>query len=72
MSLLERFTSSDFSYADVAHVLGCCELTARNKINGRSRVTRAEQIVLDELFDGGEEEGCKKSAKNCMTEKLKR
>ena len=28
----ERFDESDLTYTDVAHELGCCELTARKKI----------------------------------------
>ena len=46
----EKFKTSNLTYSDVAHALGCCELTARKKINGDSKITRAEQIVLDELF----------------------
>lgn len=52
MSIKELFEKSGLTYTDIAHELGCCELTARRKINGDSRVTKAEQIVLDNLFKG--------------------
>ncbi len=52
MSIKELFERSGLTYTDVAHELGCCELTARRKINGDSRVTKAEQTVLDNLFKG--------------------
>lgn len=52
MSIKELFERSGLTYTDIAHELGCCELTARRKINGDSRVTKAEQIVLDNLFKG--------------------
>ena len=52
MELKEQFKKSGLTYADVAHELGCCELTARNKINGNSRITKAEQTVFDNLFKG--------------------
>lgn len=47
----EKLIASGLTYADVAHELGCCELTARNKINGRSKVTKAESMLLDNLFN---------------------
>jgi len=52
MNIKELFERSGLTYTDIAHELGCCELTARRKINGDSRVTKAEQIVLDNLFKG--------------------
>lgn len=52
MSIKELFERSGLTYTDIAHELGCCELTARRKINGDSRVTKAEQTVLDNLFKG--------------------
>lgn len=52
MSIKEQFDKSDLTYTDVAHELGCCELTARKKINGHTRITKAEQTVLDNLFKG--------------------
>lgn len=48
----EKFDESDLTYTDVAHELGCCELTARKKISGKTRITKAEQTVLDNLFEG--------------------
>lgn len=57
MDYLTLLNESDLTYTDVAHVLGCCELTARNKLNGKTRITKAEQIVLDNLFKG-ETETC--------------
>ena len=55
MNYLELFTKSGLSYTDIAHELGCCELTARNKLNGKTKITRAEEIVLNNLFKGDEE-----------------
>lgn len=56
MTYAEKFTKSDLTYTDVAHELGVCELSARNKINGKARITRAEEKVLDQLFgEVGEE-----------------
>lgn len=52
MNIKELFERSGLTYTDIAHELGCCELTARRKINGDSRVTKAEQTVLDNLFKG--------------------
>ena len=53
----EEFKNSGLTYSDVAHEIGCCELTARKKINGQTKVTKAEQTVLDHLFKG-EDETC--------------
>lgn len=50
MSYVDQFSKSGLTYADVAHELGVCELSARNKINGKSRITRAEEVVLNQLF----------------------
>lgn len=63
MSYLELFNESKFTYADIAHELGCCELTARKKINGSTRVTKAEEIVLDNLLKGDDEK-CTTSRRN--------
>ena len=52
-----QFEQSGLTYTDVAHELGCCELTAKKKINGSSKITKAEQVVLDTLFEG-ENEAC--------------
>ena len=51
----EKFKRSGLTYSDVAHELGCCELTARNKINGKTKITKAEQTVLNNLFGGNNE-----------------
>ena len=56
MSYADKFSKSDLTYTDIAHELGVCELSARNKINGKARITRAEEKVLDQLF--GEEDTC--------------
>lgn len=48
------FEKSGLTYADVAHELGCCELTAKKKVRGETKVTKAEQIVLDSLFKGAD------------------
>ena len=55
------FEKSNLTYVDVAHELGCCELTARNKINGKTKITKAEANVLDKLFGKGENEVCLKN-----------
>ena len=44
------FNESGLTYTDIAHELGCCELTARNKITGKTRITKAEALVLDKIF----------------------
>ena len=63
MDYLTLLNESDLTYVDVAHALGCCELTARNKLNGKTRITKAEQTVLDNLFKG-ETEVCTISRHN--------
>jgi predicted transcriptional regulator len=55
MDYLTLFKQSGLTYTDIAHELGCCELTARKKINGNSKITKAEQTVLDNLFKGDKE-----------------
>lgn len=50
----QAFKDSGLTYADVAHELGCCEITARKKINGHTKITKAEKVVLDSLFKGDE------------------
>ena len=63
MNYKELFIKSGLTYVDVAHELGCTELTARNKINGKTRITKTEAYFLDRLFNvnGGK--------KVCMTQK---
>lgn len=56
MNYKRLLSELDLTYADVAHELGCCELTARNKIDGKTRITKAEKIVLDNLFKGDNKE----------------
>lgn len=63
MDYLKLLNESNLTYVDVAYALGCCELTARNKINGRTKITKAEKIVLDNLFKG-ENETCTTSLRN--------
>ena len=55
MDYSKLFNESELTYTDIAHELGCCELTARNKINGKTRLTKAEQFMLDNLFGGKNE-----------------
>lgn len=50
------FDESNLNYIDIAYALGCCELTARKKINGNTRVTKAEKTILDNLFKGDKKE----------------
>ena len=59
----EQFQESGLTYTDVAHELGCCELTARKKINGQTKVTKAEHVVLNTLFKG-ENKACTISEHN--------
>ena len=59
MDYFEAFRMSGLSFADVAHELGCCELSARNKIAGKTRITKGEKIILDRIFKGESE---------CLTE----
>lgn len=59
MDYFEAFRKSGLSFADVAHELGCCELSARNKIAGKTRITKGEKIILDRIFKGESE---------CLTE----
>lgn len=63
MDYLTLLKESDLTYADVAHVLGCCELTVRNKFAGKTRITKAEHTVLDNLFKG-DTDTCKTSMHN--------
>ncbi len=60
MSYKDLFIASELTYTDVAHVLGCTELTARNKINGKTRITKTEAYFLEALFnaDGGDKAEC--------------
>lgn len=55
MNYLEAFNKSNLSYSDIAHELGCCELSARKKISGATRITKAEKLVLDNLLKGDNE-----------------
>lgn len=55
MDYSKLFNESELTYTDIAHELGCCELTARNKINGKTRITKAEQLLLNNLFGGKNE-----------------
>lgn len=59
----EKFKQSNLTYSDIAHEIGCCELTARKKINGQSKITKAEKLLLDTLFEG-ENETCTISRHN--------
>ena len=58
MDYVKMFNESNITYIDVAYELGCCELTARNKINGKTKITKAEAAVLDKLFTKGDNEKC--------------
>lgn len=63
MSLLERFNKTNLTYADIAHELGCCEVSARNKIAGKTRVSKVELEALDRILTREEQE--------CSTSRLK-
>lgn len=64
MNYIDEFKKSGLSYADVAHELGVCELSARNKISGKSRITKGEAIILDRIFKGDESECSTSTHKN--------
>lgn len=51
MTYLEKFKASGLTYTDVAHALGCCEMTVRRKLNGVTKITKLEQMCLDKLFE---------------------
>ena len=57
MSYRELYDNSPLTYTDIAHELGCSELTARNKINGKTRITKTEEYFLNKIFgvNGGDE-----------------
>ena len=55
---LEAFKRSGLTYVNVANALGTCELTARNKINGKAKLTNAEKLLLDTLFNKEEDDTC--------------
>lgn len=63
MDYFSLFKKSGLTYTDVAHELGCCELTARKKINGNTKITKAEETVLNDLFKG-DEKACTISRRN--------
>lgn len=50
MDLKEAFENSTLTYADIAHELGCCEVSARNKIAGKTRVSKVELEVLKRIL----------------------
>ena len=64
MDYFEAFRMSGLSSADVAHELACCELSARNKLAGKSRITKGEALILDSLFKGDESECLTSTHKN--------
>lgn len=55
MDLREAFEKSTLTYADIAHELGCCEVSARNKIAGKTRVSKVELEVLKRILTTNEE-----------------
>lgn len=55
MDLKEAFEKSTLTYADIAHELGCCEVSARNKIAGKTRVSKVELEVLKRILTTNEE-----------------
>lgn len=55
MTNFERFKSLNLTYSEVAVALDVCEMSARNKIQGKSRITKLEQEKLDQIFREKEE-----------------
>ena len=55
MNNLERFKKSGATYSEIAVALDICEMSARNKLSGKSRVTKLEQEKLDQIFKEKEE-----------------
>ena len=50
MTNLERFNKLKFTYSEIAVALGVCEMSARNKLQGRSKISKLEQEKLDQIF----------------------
>lgn len=55
MNNLERFKKLDLTYSEIAVALDVCEMSARNKIQGKSRITKLEQEKLNQIFKEKEE-----------------
>lgn len=51
MNNLERFKKLNFTYSEIAVALDICEMSARNKLSGKSRITKLEQEKLNQIFE---------------------
>ena len=50
MSNLEKFKKLGLTYPEVAVELGVCEMSVRNKLNGKTKFTKLEQEKLNQIF----------------------
>ena len=46
----EILVKNNMTYADLAHELGICEMAVRNKVAGRSPLTKLEREKIEQLF----------------------
>ena len=50
MNNLEKFKKSNLTYSELAVELGVCEMSVRNKLQGKTKFTKLEQEKLDQIF----------------------
>lgn len=48
--IMYELTLRNLSYADVAHELGICEMSVRNKVNGKTPWSKLEKEKLESLL----------------------
>ena len=46
----ELLQVNGLSFADLAHELGICEMSARNKVNGKTPFTKLEREKIESLL----------------------
>lgn len=51
----ELLDQNNISFADLAHELGVCEMSARNKVAGKTPFTKLEKEKLESLLINKEE-----------------
>lgn len=47
----EKIANKELSYADLAHMLGICEMSARNKVSGKTAFSKLELEKLGTLLN---------------------
>lgn len=52
----ELIAKKVFSYADLAHELGICEMSVRNKLAGRTPITKLEKEKLLLIIEHNKED----------------